>query len=225
MNIVMIMAGGVGKRFKAELPKQYVKLNGKPVIDYVIEAVKKSKLTDRIVVVIDEKYINYSEELKKKDNRVDIAPNGKERYDSLRNGFDLINEKYNCENILIADAVAPFISSQLIDEYFNKLEKYDGVITAQKITGALGNYNFDILDREKYYMTQSPEAFKFKKIYKNFNPNLETQELGQHLPKGSKFYLNFDFKNNLKLTYNFELEYAASLMKQIKIKQNKNESV
>lgn len=218
MNIVMIMAGGVGNRFGAGFPKQYVKLNGKPVIDYVIEAVKKSKLTDRIVVVIDNEYINYSEELKKNDVRIDFARNGKERYDSLRNGFELIKERYNCENVLIADAVAPFIYPELIDDYFKKLEEYDGVITAQKITGALGNYNFEILDREKYYMTQSPEAFKFKKIYEHFNPNLNTQELGWHLPKGSKFYLNFEFKNNLKLTYNFELEYASSLMKYIKEK-------
>ena len=63
-------------------------------------------------------------------------------------------------------------------------------------------------------MTQSPEAFKFKEIIKYFNPlNQETQELAWHLPQNTKKYLNFNFKNNLKLTYNFELEYASYLIK------------
>lgn len=63
-------------------------------------------------------------------------------------------------------------------------------------------------------MTQSPEAFKFKQIIKYFDPsNNETQELAWHLPRNTKKYLNFNFKNNLKLTYNFELEYASYLIK------------
>ena len=53
MNVVMIMAGGVGNRFGSNIPKQYIRLNGKPIIDYVIENVKKSKSTDKILIVID----------------------------------------------------------------------------------------------------------------------------------------------------------------------------
>ncbi|MGN1299249.1 MAG: 2-C-methyl-D-erythritol 4-phosphate cytidylyltransferase, partial [Candidatus Scatovivens sp.] len=113
MNIVMIMSGGVGKRFGASIPKQYVKLNGKPVIDYVVSAVKKSKLTDKIVVVIDKEYINYSEILKQEDSKIVFADNGKERYDSVKNGFDFIKHNYRCDKVLIADAVAPFIYPEL----------------------------------------------------------------------------------------------------------------
>ena len=66
-------------------------------------------------------------------------------------------------------------------------------------------------------MTQSPEAFKFGKLTKFFDPtNGQTQELAWHLPKETKKYLNFNFKNNLKLTYNFELEYASYLIKYLK---------
>ena len=53
MNIALILSGGVGKRFAANLPKQYNLINGKPVIDYVIEACIKSKLTDKTIVVCD----------------------------------------------------------------------------------------------------------------------------------------------------------------------------
>lgn len=221
MNVVMIMAGGVGNRFGANIPKQYIELNGKPIIDYVIENVRKAKSVDKILIVIDKNCMNYSNILKNTPNEFDFAPNGSDRYGSLKNGFDFIKENYKCDRVLIADAVAPFIYPELIDNYFSKLDDYDAVITSQKITGALGNYSYDPLDREDYYMTQSPEAFDFNLIYKHFNPNFESQELAWQLPKETKKYLNFNFKNNLKITYDFELEYASYLMKYIEgIKPN-----
>ena len=48
-NIIMITAGGVGQRFGSSIPKQYLKLNGKPVISYVIEACKKSNFADAVI--------------------------------------------------------------------------------------------------------------------------------------------------------------------------------
>lgn len=217
-NIVFLMAGGVGSRFGADRPKQYLDLNGKPVIDYVIDAIDNSKFTDGVIVYAGKEYIEYSKTLSGKiaNNEFIFIETGKDRYTNFKNGFAYIeSNKIDCENILIVDAVAPFITSEIIDDYFDKLSKYDAVITAQKITGALGNYEYDPLDREKYYMTQSPEGFKYHLISKYLNPEAETQELAWHLPKECTKFLNFNFKNNLKLTYDFELEYARGLMKSI----------
>lgn len=219
MNIVMIMAGGIGKRFGAPIPKQYTLLKGRPVIDYVIDAAKGSKLADKIVVVIDEQCMKYSSALK--DPTLDFAPNGKERYDSVKSGFDYIKSHYVCSKVVIMDAVAPFVYPELIDDYFRKLDEYDAVITAQKLTGALGNTDFEPLDREKYYMTQSPEGFVFDKISAVLDTHFPSQELAWQLPKGSKFYLNFDFKNNLKLTYDFELQYAEYMLDYLRGKKIK----
>lgn len=218
MNVVMIMAGGIGNRFGANIPKQYIKLNGKPIIDYVIENVQKSKLTDKILIVLNRECIKYSKLLQ--NGNFDFAENGNERYESIKNGFNFIKSNYDCDKVLIADAVAPFIYPELIDDYFSKLDNFDAVITAQKITGALGNFSYDPLDRENFYMTQSPEAFKFDLIYKYFNPNFASQELAWQLPKETKKYLNFNFKNNLKITYDFELEYASYLMKFLEYKKS-----
>lgn len=211
MNVVMIMAGGKGDRFGANIPKQYIKLNEKPIIDYVIENVQRSRSVDKILIVINKDCIKYSNLLQ--DGEFDFAENGNDRYESIKNGFNFIRENYNCDKLLIADAVAPFIYPELIDDYFSKLDDYDCVITAQKITGALGNFSYEPLDREDFYMTQSPEAFNFDLIYKHFNPNFISQELAWQLPKETKRYLNFNFKNNLKITYDFELEYASYLIK------------
>lgn len=218
MNIIIIMSGGVGNRFGANIPKQYCLLKGRPVIDYVIDAAKASKKADKVVVVADPSCISMSKELE--NSGFDFAVNGKERLDSLKSAFDHINANYpECTGIIILDAVAPFVTGKLIDDYFDKVEEgYDAVITCQKITGALGNYEYDPLDREKYYMTQSPEAFRFKTLMPYFRTDFPSQELAWQMPRETKKYLNFDFKDNLKLTYDFQLRYAEYLMEYLKDK-------
>ena len=218
-NVVMIMSGGVGRRFGANIPKQYLKINGKAVIDYVIEKVMKSKKTDKIVIVMDEKYKELSKYLSSSD--FIFASNGKERLDSLKNGFDVIAANGGCDKVLICDAVAPMLYPELIDFYFDTLDNYDTVITAQKITGALGNYSYEPLDREDYYITQSPEAFHFDYLMKYFKTDAKSQELAWQLPSTTKHFLNFNFKNNTKLTYNFELEYMKFKLEEEE-KQNKS---
>lgn len=186
MNIAMIMSGGVGKRFGTLLPKQYNLIHGRPVIDYVIDACRAAKSVDKIVVVCDPQCVGFSPELSKGD--IAIAPNGSERCYSLQNGLEFIRENYNCDNICILDAVAPFVYPELIDEYFARLADYDCVITCQKITGELGNYQYDILDRSNYYITQSPEAFRFSLLMRHFDAEFPSSELANQLPAEAKRY-------------------------------------
>ena len=206
MNIVIIMSGGVGARFGATIPKQYNLIAGKPVIDYVIDAVQESASVDRIVVVMDKQWKGYSERIGEID--CDIVENGQERLISLFNGLKFIHENYACEKVVVVDAVAPFLYGKLVDDYFDKLDNYDAVITSQKITGGFTDVYDSKLDREKYIITQSPEGFKFDLLWNNFDLTFPYQETAGMLPKGSKRFYNFDFKNNLKLTYDFELAYA-----------------
>ena len=207
MNIVMIMSGGVGERFGAVIPKQYNMIAGKPVIDFVIEAVNASKKADKVIVVMDPKWKDYSILLDTCDFA--IALNGKTRFESMKNGLDLIHDHYpECQKLVVVDAVAPFIYPELLDYYFDSLDEYDAVITAQKITGGFTDKNNTPLDREDYIITQSPEGFNYPLLYQCFDVNYPYQETACMLPKESKRLYYYGFKNNLKLTYSFELEYA-----------------
>ena len=58
MNIAIILAGGSGTRFKSKIPKQYFKIGNKSIINYTIDAFEKSSLIDKIIIVVDKKYIN-----------------------------------------------------------------------------------------------------------------------------------------------------------------------
>lgn len=216
MNITMVMSGGIGKRFGTAIPKQYNMIKGKPVIDYVIDACRRSSLTDAVVVVCDPQCVSFSKELE--NGNLDIVHNGPERCWSVYNGLNYIKDNYNCDKICILDAVAPFVYPKLIDDYFSKLDDYDCVITCQKITGELGNYEFEVFDRNDFYITQSPEAFNFRMLYDCFDPDAPTSEIANQLPKNAKRFLNFEFKNNLKITYDFELKYAELMIDYFKSK-------
>lgn len=210
MNIVMLMAGGVGRRFGSMIPKQYNLLCGQPVIDYVIDAIKKSKSTDKVVVVIDEQWIEYSDKLKK--SGFDFAPNGDTRLQSVQSGLEFIHRNYACDRLLIVDSVAPFLYADLIDQYFSMLDDYSAVITAQKITGGFTNVCNEPLDREEFIITQSPEAFRFEEFYRVFDVNYPYQEMACMLPASAKRYYNFNFPFNLKLTYDYDLKYAEYIL-------------
>lgn len=210
MNVVIIMSGGVGRRFGSMIPKQYNLIGGQPVIDYVVDAVKLSQKTDKVVVVIDEQWIEYSETLK--NSGFDFAPNGDTRVQSMKNGLDFIKRHYACNKVVIVDSVRPFLYADLIDDYFDKLDEYDAVITAEKITGGFTDIHDSLLDREDYIITNSPEGFNFPLLYNHFDVNFPYQETAGMLPKGSKRYYNYNFKNNLKITYDFELKYAEMML-------------
>ncbi len=211
MNIGIILSGGLGKRFGDNIPKQYHKLNGKPVINYVVKAALESKNIDEIVLVIDKEYTSYVDEM---DNaKIHCVPNGKERVDSIINALEFIKQNYKCSNVIIMQAVSPMITSQIIDDYIDLLNEYDVVTTAEKCVGEIFNMNhFERINRNDYYFCQSPEAFKFEELYENIDRNSLYTELIYHYPKEPKIYFYTNFKNNVKITYKSDILYCESLL-------------
>lgn len=209
-NVALILGGGIGVRFGSSLPKQYHKVKGHPVIDYVIDACERASLVDHIVVVCDQQAAALSPKLQ--SGTVEIVPPGSERLLSLENGLRYIQHHYDCGKVCIFDAVAPLVYPALINDYLAKLDDYDMVITCQKITGELGNYEYDTLNRNDYYITQSPESFRFPLLMEHFDPHFASTELANHFPKATKRYLNFDFPQNHKLTYDFDLKYIENMI-------------
>lgn len=208
MNIAMILSGGVGKRLGGNLPKQYLTIKGKMIIQYVIEAIRKSAKIDRIVVVAHEPYV----EMLKERFDVEVCLGGAERNITLKNGLDYVHDKFDCDKIMIFDAVRPMVTAELVDDYMDKLDEYDIVLTAQKITDSLGSYDLHEVRRDRYYLLQSPEAYRFANLYKYFDSNSTLTEVAQQLPADMKTYLNFGFSDNLKITYKQDLFLAEQLL-------------
>lgn len=212
MNVVAILAGGISERFLSNIPKQYHKLDGKMVIEFVIDSVIKSKKTEQIIISASEEYSEkYLKDICDKNN-IDIVRSGKTRNKTLKNSIDHIAETYNCDKLIVCDAVRPFVTSGIIDLYYDYLDDYSAVVTAQKITDSLGCYKQKQINREDYYLMQSPEGFDFKMLYKYFDPDSTLTEVTQQLPDEARIKLHFDFKNNFKITYPEDLAYFAALI-------------
>lgn len=212
MNIVAILAGGVGERFGSNVPKQFHNVNGKMVIEYVIEAILQAKKIDKLVIASNIKANSvYLADICKK-HAIDLIDNGNTRNKTLKNVIDYVEQNFECKNLIVCDAVRPMITPQLIDKYFDLLNHNDAVVTARKITDSLGCYDIHKVDRERFYLMQSPEGFDFPLLRDSFDENSHLTEVTQQLPENSRIYLDFDFNNNFKLTYPADLKYLEALL-------------
>ena len=210
MNISLILSGGSGTRMGSDLPKQYQLLAEKEVIAYTIDALKSSLFVNEVVVVAANEYIE------KIADRYDVytVTGGDTRNASLGNGLEYIAKNFPmCEKVFINEAARPFITTKLVDEYFDLLDQYEAVITTQPITDSLGKEGEAVTDRSQYYLIQAPEAFRFKSLYEHFNAESPITATVQQLPSQSKIYRNFVFRNNIKITYPEDLILAEQLMR------------
>ena len=134
----------------------------------------------------------------------DRAPAGAVRNETLRHGLDALNA-LGCARVVILDAVRPLVTPELLDEYLRLIgEGWDAVSTVQPITDSLGCLDAHEVDRSRYYLMQSPEAYNFPLLYAHFRPDSPLTEVAHQLPADSRLYLYRHFPENPKLTYPWE---------------------
>ena len=207
-NIIMITAGGVGQRFGADIPKQYLPLNGRPVISYVIDACRQSKLADAVLVAADPAY---HAELAERYG-VDVCANGQLLNITKRNGFDYVKANSSCEKLIVVESVRPTLMPEVLDKFFTLLDDYDAAACARKITDSLGRFGQWVVNREEYYTLNPPEGFRFALLDEYFRADSEYTESIQQLPETSRVYLDFDVPYFDKITYPEDITRLAAMM-------------
>ena len=211
MNAALILSGGVGARFGANVPKQYVRIRRKMVIEYVIEAAMQAESID--VVMVAGADCPQLRALQKKHG-FRTAKGGSVRNETLLNGLTALRE-LGCERVVILDAVRPLVTGALLDEYIRLLQEgWDAVSTVQPITDSLGCLDCHEVDRTRYYLMQSPEGYDLPKLLEYFDPNSHLTEVAHQLPADSRIYLYRDFPENPKLTYPWEKMSIAQALKE-----------
>ncbi len=172
MNIAVILAGGVGRRMENDVPKQFLIFNGKTCLEHTLYRFVDNENIDRIIVVVPRDWISFTSKLleQSKFDKCQIVPAGDNRSQSSYNALKFI-EKIPAEprdNVLIHDAVRPFVSNQLINECIAGLKNYDAVTVAVPATDTVIEASDEIVTqipkREKMFINQTPQAFKFQPI-------------------------------------------------------------
>lgn len=199
LNILVILAGGIGKRYTANEPKQYTQIKGKELIKYSIEEMLLSANTDRIIVVLNndpQKILSLSEKYD-----IDVIVGGKERAYSFQNAIDHIFHEYSsCRKVIFHEAARPLVRHEIIDKYFELLDEYDYVESCEKINDSLGSYIIHAPRREDYYLIQAPEAYRFSVLTQYYNCDSDIYFAANQFPSFIKGYQFFDIPYNIKLT-------------------------
>ena len=126
MNSAIILAGGSGKRTNLKIPKQFIKVDTKNyIINYSINLFEKNKNINEIIIVVPKDWVD---KCTKNFKNVKIVQGGNTRSESSFIALRACSKK--TINVLIHDAVRPFISQKLVNKIIKKLNKYDAVIPA-----------------------------------------------------------------------------------------------
>ena len=173
MNYVILLAGGVGKRMGADIPKQFIKIEGKPIIVYSIENFQRNDQIKKIVVVCVKEWIDYVKELVKEYSltKVEwIIEGGSTGHDSIKNGVFFLKDKVNPDDfIIIHDAVRPILPQKAIDEVLRvaheKGNASSSIVCHPPIVYTEdGQSGVTDIDREHAMLTASPQAYKYSLV-------------------------------------------------------------
>lgn len=210
-NVILVMSGGTGSRFGADCPKQYCIMDNRFVIDYVIDACRSSTLVDEIVIVAAENYVEFCRDR----YGLPVVCGGDSRPLSVANGIKYIHEHYECQKVIITNAVCPLATSEQYDKYFRLLEKYDYVLTTWRLAPALHRVDGKRVDRDEYFNVMEPDAYRFPVLYENFDFTELKKYIFHNMPYECKAYYCFDYPYTMKLTYPHDLKLLEVMYKDI----------
>lgn len=226
---VLIVAAGSGRRMGKTIPKQFLELDGKMIIDRTIGAFEKNEYIDGIYLVINEK----DEEFVQKELTFErpsikgIAYGGRERVNSVFNGLEFIKEKNQLDDsiILIQDGVRPFVSQKMIRNCIELADKKDVAIPVLDIVDTLRCVNKNgtvkkTVDRTKYKATQTPQGFNGKKLFDLYCDLLDeganvTDDACVFEYFGEKVYYYPGLQKNIKITTPFDLKVGELIARMI----------
>lgn len=175
MVYVVILSGGTGTRLGVERPKQYIEVNGSPIISDCICTFENCDVVDKYVIVAAGEWEDY---LKKyvSPKFIGFAAPGENRQLSIYNGLLAINDMATSDDIVIVhDAARPFVTSETIKSLIKACENADGSMPALPVKDTMyiqenGRVKA-LIDRDSLIAGQAPEAFKYGK-YLHANKDL-----------------------------------------------------
>lgn len=218
-NYVILLAGGVGKRMQSEIPKQFLEVDGKPIIVHTIENFQRNEQVDKIVVVCITDWIEHLRWLIQKYSltKVEwITEGGDTGHDSIRNGVFFLKDKIALDDyIIIHDAVRPVLPQKVIDEVI-RVAHENGNASSSIMCHPPIVYTEDFksgitdVDREHVMLTASPQVYRYDLAAKYYE---KAEQDNIH---------NFTFTSSLLIHYGERIYFAKGTTSNIKITQKED---
>lgn len=220
----IIVAGGSGKRMGGDIPKQFLEINGLPVLFHTLILFDSIKEIDEIILTLPEAHIewfksNFFSQVKI-ETILKIVKGGKERQDSVKKGLEKIAEK--SDYVLVHDGVRPFVTPEDIKKVIKSVADNDGVILGVPVSETIkktdeNNNILSTIPRNRTFLAQTPQGFKtevLKRLHSEAKEKnlivtddaslLEHSGYRVKLVEGSRF--------NIKITTPDDLNFAKKLI-------------
>lgn len=165
----IIVAAGKGTRMGSELPKQYMSIAGKTILDTTLYKFEKSNEVDEIVLVVNKEELDYvnTEIAPSYRKVVKVVQGGATRTESVFEGIKAVNSM--CRIVLIHDGVRPFVSYNLISSCVENADVYKSCIPVVEVVDTIKEVSGEgfvkgTLDRARLRAVQTPQAFDYELI-------------------------------------------------------------
>ena len=222
MNRVLLMMGGSGTRFGADIPKQFILIEGIPVFAYIMKGYDECDFIDDITVVVHKDWEDYVREWEKRlgvSKIYKVTPGGETRSESVFNGLKALKDNGSDKDvILIHDATHPYVDKQGSKDVIEAVKKYGGATLGQGQYDTV--YQMDeenhmlqkVVPRRQIVSGASPESFFYGEIY-DISENTPREDFEKMTSAGAIALANgIDMKVitsgvlNLKITYKNDMD-------------------
>ena len=217
---VIIVAAGRGSRMQLPTPKQFIKLDGKPVLLHSINAFTAYNPNIEIILVLPADQFETWEKIKTEYNvtiPVQITAGGETRFESVKNGLALISETDAL--VGVHDAVRPLVSQKTISGAFKSAERYGSGIPAVPLSDSIRQIETArtvAVDRSKFCVVQTPQCFQLPVLSKAYNQEYRytfTDDASVVEADGNEVRLVDGNVDNFKLTTRIDLIVAEAMLK------------
>jgi 2-C-methyl-D-erythritol 4-phosphate cytidylyltransferase len=211
---VIITAGGTGSRMDSDIPKQFMDLNGIPVIVHSIRAFLQYAPNISIIVVLpDDALDHWAAIADKYELEVMTCTGGDTRFTSVKNGLELLGDK---GLVAVHDAARPLVSPALISQCFLEAAKNGNAVPVIQLADSLRELSNDIsrpAERDRFRLVQTPQVFEtglLKKAYEQAYRSSFTDDATIAEALGAKIHLVEGERINIKITTKEDMLFAEA---------------
>jgi len=228
MIFAAILAGGTGTRLGAGVPKQFFKINNKPLLAYCIESFLNVDLLDKIIVSSPKHYLDDTLELINEyfdDDRLVVIEGGKTRNDTILNSIEYANKHGADDNSVMVthDGARIFVSPQLIEDSIRYATEFGAaspvIPSVDVIFQSKENNRLTKIPERKYlFNAQTPQSFNIKKYIEIYEDLIEDEiklldeAMMLFYLRDEEVYLFKGDSSNFKITRPFDITIAKSIL-------------
>lgn len=178
----IVLAGGQGKRMGTKIQKQYLEIKGKPVLYYALKTFEESEKIDEVILVVGEGQEEYCRKeivCKYGWKKVrHIVPGGKERYHSVWNGLQYVEEGY----VFIHDGARPFVDQEILERAYEAVIQHHACVVGMPVKDTIkvvdeDEFAIDTPNRSVLWQVQTPQTFATSLIKEAYGRLMEQETI------------------------------------------------